>query len=97
MVAVAAMWRNPQGITLAKQSSERWVAIQFAIPSHGETMIYIDRENFCNIANQVEGKQQEAVPYMDRWVQENLGIPSLSALEISFHLTSQLPTGVGLD
>jgi hypothetical protein len=96
LVAIATVWNNPQAITRAKQSNELWVAIQFAIPGHGEAMIYVNRENFCKIADHVEGKQEEAVPHVDRWVREKLGLPSLSAWEISFSFTSQMPVGVGL-
>ena len=94
LVAIATAWNNPQAFTLAKKSTEAWIAIEFSIPEHGDTLLYLSRERFCKVIDQVEGKQDEAMPHMDRWVQEKLGLPSVSAWRMTFTFTSQMPDGV---
>jgi hypothetical protein len=93
-VGLATAYNNPDAITLAKQSTETWIAIEFSIPDHGDTLMYLDRERFCKLIDQAEGKQVEAMPYLEDWVRTKLGLSSLSEWKISFNFISQAPEAV---
>jgi len=51
-------------------------------------MVYLGRERFCMLVDQAEGKQEEAMPYLEDWVRKKLGLSSLSAWRMSFTFTS---------
>ncbi len=40
------------------------------------------------LVDQAEGKQEEAMPYLEDWVRKKLGLSSLSAWRMSFTFTS---------
>jgi hypothetical protein len=91
-VAVVLALNNPGAIELANQSTEPWLAIEFTIPGHGDTLIYKSRDRFCKLTEHVDDKLLKTVPHLEKWMREK-GIPfsSLYEWKMTLTFTSKLP------
>jgi hypothetical protein len=87
LIALVLAINKPEALEIAKQFTEPWLAIEFTIGGHGDTMILISRDWFCRfIAAQRLG--DFALPLLEWMREKNLPFQTLEDWKMDYSFTS---------